>query len=460
VRATVEPVEGTGSEDATEAGPSPQLVRVAVEVDEADLEPAIAEAWRQIAKEVRLPGFRPGKAPRRLLEQQLGSGYGRSEALRTALPEFYSRAVIEHDVDVIAPPELDITSGQESGPVTFHAVVEVRPQITVAGYDGLRVEVPSPEIPEAEVDEQIDRFRAQYGELTPVERPAAEGDYVTIDLHGTRDGQEVEGLSADDYLYLVGSGLITPAFDEHLRGASVGDVLEFESPHPDPEQDPVTFRVLVKEVQERVLPDLTDEWVADATEFDTVEAFRDDVRARLSQAREAQTRASVRARIGAELARLVDEAVPHALVSTELEGRVQNLVLQLQGRGISLEDYLRITGRDAESFTAELRSAAEEAVKVDLALRAVARAEGLEASDDEVDEEIARMIRDLDVDLETAKEQLRTSGQLSAVRSEVSKRKALEWLVEHSEVVDPDGQPIPEEYLSMPDHEHDHDHDH
>jgi trigger factor len=455
VKATVEPVEGTPVMEPK--------VKVAVEIDETELEPAVEQAWREIAKEVRLPGFRPGKAPRSLLEKQFGAGYARSEALRQALPDFYSQAVIDHDVDVIAPPDLDITAGEESGDVAFEAVVDVRPTVTVAGYGGLRVEVPSPEVPDEEIDEQIDRLRSQYGELNEVDRPAADGDYTTVDIHGTRDGEEVDGLTADDYLYLVGSGMIASEFDEHLTGAKAGDVLQFDAEHPDPEQDAVEFRILVKDVKERVLPDLTDEWVAEATEFSTVEELREDTRSRLAEAREGQTRISVRARIGVELAKLVDDEVPEALVSAEMQNRLQNLAYQLQGRGIALDDYLQITGRDPESFTAELKEAADEAVRVDLALRAVAVAEGLEATDEQVDTEILQLIATADVDLDEARDQLRSGGQLSAVRSDLSNRNALEWLVDHSEVVDPDGNPIAEEYLQLPDepepHDHDHDHD-
>lgn len=486
MRSSVEPLEGKqgtsgGADDeakdessaeseSTGSEANGRFVRLEVHVDEAELEPAIEAAWREIAKEVRLPGFRPGKAPRKLLEKQFGTGYARSEALRSALPEFYSRAVVEHDVDVIAPPDLDITEGEESGDVTFSAVVEVRPEITVGGYQGLRVEVPSPEVPDEEIDAQIDRLRGQYAELADVDRPVADGDYVKIDLQGSQDGEPVDGLSADDYLYLVGSGMISAELDEQLTGSKVGDILEFEADHPDPEQGKVQFRVLVKGVQERVLPELTDEWVAEATEFDTVEELREDTRSELAKAREAQTRLSVRSRIGTELARLVDEDVPEAMVRGEIQYRIESIAYQLQGRGIGLEDYLRLTGNDPETFTAQIREAAEEAVRVDLALRAIAAAEGLEATDEELDEEIARQIVGTDLDLDEARRQLQDGGQLSAVRSDVSKRKALEWLVEHSEVVDTDGNPVPEELLRLPeedehehghDHEgHDHDHDH
>lgn len=446
MRSTIEPAEGN-------------KVKVAVEIDEAELEPAVDAAWRQIAKEVRIPGFRPGKAPRKLLERQFGGEYARSEALKSALPEFYSQAIIEHDVDVIAAPDLDITSGEDEGPVSFEAIVEVRPEVQVAGYDGLRVEVPRAEATDEEVDEQIDRLRSQYGELTEVDRAAAEGDYVTIDISGTQDGEEVDGLTADDYLYLVGSGMIAKEFDEHLTGASAGDELEFDADHPDPDEDTVHFRVKVKNVKERVLPELTDEWVADATEFETVEELRADTRERLSANRAEQVRVAVRNNLATELAKLVDEEPPEAMVSGEMQARLENMARQLGASGIRIEDWLQITGRDPESFAAELREAAEEAAKVDLALRAVAAAEGIEATDEDLEEEVAEMIGGTDLSIEDAIGQLRDAGQLSALRSEIAKRKTLEWLVEKSEFVDEDGEPVPDELLQPP-AEHDHDHDH
>lgn len=252
MKATLEPVP-----DTPDLEPK---VKLTVQVEEVELEPAIAAAWKEIAKEVKIPGFRPGKAPRALMEKQIGSGYARAEALNRAIPEFYGEAIIENDVDVIAQPELDITDGEESGDVTFTAVVGVRPSINIAGYGSLRVEVPSPEVATEDIDAQIDRIRSQYGELEVVERAAASDDFVTVDISGTQDGEEVDGLTADDYLYRVGSGMIASELDENLLGASAGDVVEFTAEHPDPEQDDVDFRVVVKEVKERVLPELTDEW--------------------------------------------------------------------------------------------------------------------------------------------------------------------------------------------------------
>ncbi len=363
-------------------------------------------------------------------------------------------------MDVVAPPELDITEGEESGDVTFEAIVEVRPTVTIEGYESLRVEVPSPQVTDDEIDAQVDRLRGQYGELSDVERQAGDGDYVTIDLRGSRDGEVVDGLEAEGYSYLIGSGAVVAAFDEQLLGVSAGEEVKFTAAHPDPsDEETVDYEITVGAVQERVLPDLTDEWVADATEFEGVAEFRNDTRTRLESGREDATRSSVRARVAAELAKLVEMEPPESMVSSDFQGRLQQMSGQLAQSGIAMEDYLRIMGKEPDTFAAELREAAEEGVLVDLALRAVAAAEGLEATEEELQDEVAEFIGDGDLSIEEGIAQLRDAGQLSAVRSEIANRKAMEWLIERAEVVDPEGLAIPPHLLTPPEHDHDHDHD-
>ncbi|MGB6059661.1 MAG: trigger factor [Microthrixaceae bacterium] len=447
MKSTIEPLEGN-------------KVKVVVEFDEAELEPSIAQAWREIAKEVRIPGFRPGKAPRKLLEKQFGTDYARAEALKNAVPEFYSQAVIGEDIDVIAAPDVEIISGEEEGPVTFEAIVETRPIVQVAGYGSLRVEVPNPEATDAEIDEQIDRLRTQFSELVEVDRAAADGDYVTIDISGTQDGEEVDGLTADDYLYLIGSGMIASEFDENLVGAKAGDKPVFTAEHPDPDEDEVEFALEVKNVKERVLPELTDAWVADATEFETVQELRDETRNNISGSRRSDTAIAARNNIGTELAKLVEIDAPESMVSSEVQGRLSNLSQQLQRSGMRLEDFLQMSGQDIEEFSAGLKESAEESIKVDLALRAVIAAEGLEATDEEVDEEIESFIGGADMSLEDARTELQDAGQIPAVRSEIAKRKAMEWLVDRTQVVDPDGVEVDPSLLVLPENDHDHDHDH
>ena len=430
MRSTVAPLEGN-------------KVKLSVEVDENEFDKAINDAFRKIAREVRVPGFRPGKAPRKVLERRLGPQVGREQALHDALPEYYAQALTENDVDAIDAPHIDITSGEEEGPVAFDAVVEVRPVVQVPGYGGLRVEIPRPEPSEEEIDAQIDRMRQVQSTFADVERPAREGDSVTIDITGTLEGEAQDGLTADDYSYTVGSGVITPEVDTQLTGAKAGDILEFDATHPDPDEDrQLRFRVLVKNVRERVLPDADDAWASENSEFDSVDELRASLQERGSRVRRAQAQGALREATGAALARLVEEEVPEALVGQELNNRAQELAMRLQAQGLTAEQWLAITGKSSEDLTAELREAAETSAKVDLALRAVADAELIECTDDELDHELGHVAERVGESVTKVRAEFERGGQLAAVRSDVRKRKALDWLLERVEIVDEDGHAI------------------
>ncbi|MCL4139750.1 UNVERIFIED_CONTAM: hypothetical protein GTU68_015018, partial [Idotea baltica] len=259
-------------------------VKLSVEVEVSEFDQDLDVAFRALAKDVKLPGFRQGKAPRKVLEARIGSSYARQEAFRTALPSYYSAAVKEHEVDVIAAPEFEIVSGHEEGPVTFDAVVEVRPEVEVAGYEALEVELPELRVTDEDVEKAVDQMRQQFVELEKVDRSSQEGDRVKMNLSTTHEGEEVSGMTADDYLYEVGSGGILPEVDEGLVGVSAGDSIEIKSDHPDEDQDePLVFSIEILEVQESVLPEPTDEWVKENSEFETHEDLQADYREKLSE---------------------------------------------------------------------------------------------------------------------------------------------------------------------------------
>jgi trigger factor len=430
VKTTVSPLEGN-------------KVKLSVEVDEDEFDKAINDAFRKISREVRVPGFRPGKAPRKVLERRLGPQVGREQALHDALPEYYAQALTDNDVDAIDAPEIDITSGEEEGPIAFDAVVEVRPNVTVPGYGGLRVEIPRPEMSDEEVDAQIERMRQVQATFSDVDREARDGDAVNIDITGTLDGESQDGLTADDYSYTVGSAAVTPEVDDQLRGAKAGDVLEFDATHPDPDEErQLRFKVLVKQVREQVLPDADDAWASENSEFDSVDELRASLQERGSRVRRAQAQGALREATGAALARLVEEEVPEALVGQELNNRAQELAMRLQAQGLTAEQWLAITGKSSEDLTAELREAAETSAKVDLALRAVADAELIECTDDELDHELGHVAERVGESVTKVRAEFERGGQLAAVRSDVRKRKALDWLLERVEIVDEDGHAI------------------
>jgi trigger factor len=437
MRATAEPVEGN-------------QIRLSVEIDEPEIERVLDETVRSLSRQARIPGFRPGRVPRRVLEAHMGGPVAlRAEALREALPDFYAQAVADAEVDPIAPPEIDITSGEEHGPLAFDALVQIRPTVAIPGYGGLVVTVPSPVVTDDEIDRQLDLMRDTEAELVEVGRPAVDGDNVTIDLRGTGgDGEEVVNL--EDFMYEVGSGRVAPELDVELRGAKVGDILAFTATRPGSPE--VAFRVLVKDVKEKRLPHLTDEWAAESSEFSTVAELREDLGRRIGTAKGLQARFAKRENALTALAELVDEAeVPDILVEEEVRQRVHDLSHRLEEQRISIEQFLEATGRTGEELVAQVRVESQRAVRADLALRALADAEALEVTDDDLTAEIEAMAARLETEPEALRQQLDRAGRTAAVRSEQRKSKALTWLLDHVGMVDEEGNEVTGEELTEPD---------
>jgi trigger factor len=451
MQSTVEPVQGPDPGDAEDIAPDTaptavSKVKLHITVPAAEFDKAIDAAFRKLAREVRIPGFRPGKAPRRLLEARLGSDIAREQALQDALPQYYVDAVTEHDVDVIAPPEIEILAGKDDGDVEFDAIVEVRPQIRLLGYDELRVELPYRTISDEDVDKQVDALRERFADLEDSDYPLIDDSYATIDISGTANGESVEGLTASDFLYRVGSGMVVPELDEQLRGTKPGAILEFDAALPERfgEQagEDVKFRVMVKEAKRKVLPELTDEWAKEASEFASVEELRDDIRTRLEVVQKLQTQMAVREKVLETAADLVPVEAPQTLVDTETRRRVEDLAHRLSHQGASLEQYLEVTGQEPQAFVDAIRSEAARSVLADLALRAVVTQEEIAATDEEVDAEVVRLAERTEQKPDRIRKELERSGALEAVRSDVVRGKALEFLVEHTTVVDEDGNVI------------------
>jgi trigger factor len=437
MRATTEPLEGN-------------LVRLSVEIDEPEFDRALGDVVRSLANQVRVPGFRPGKVPRKVLEARLGgAGALRAEALRESLPDFYARAVVDTELDPIAQPEIDITAGKDNGAVSFDAVVQVRPLVAIPGYDGLTVTLPSLAVTEDEVQRQLDRLRENDAELEVVDRPAIDGDQVTIDLHGS-DASGAELVGVDDYLYEVGSGSVVPELDAELHGAKAGAILAFDAPNPNEPETTVAFRVLVKEVKVKKLPEVTDEWAAESSEFATVAELRADIEDRIRRVKLMQSQMAWRQKSLEALSGLVsDDDVPEVLVDAEVNERLHDLQHRLEAQKLSLTEYFQATGTSPDDLLVAVRVDAQAAVKSDLALRALVEAEELTLSDEELDAEIATMAERMGTTPTELRRQLDTAGRTGAVRSELRKAKAMEWLLDHVDLFDEEGNPIAREDLKV-----------
>ena len=421
-------------------------VRLRVNVPASEFEPAIDAAFKKLAREVRIPGFRPGKAPRRLVEARVGLDVARQEAIRDALPGYYERALRENDLEPIAAPEIDITSGDDDPNMAFDAVVEIMPTVDVAGYGGLRVVVPNLDVTDDEVDARVEQTRNQFGELVSVSRTARDGDNVSIDRKVTRHTETL--IAADDELYEVGSGRFGPEMDENLRGSRAGDILKFNVHHEDVGE--VTFQILVKDVREKVLPALTDEWVDQETEFESVEEMRAKYRQEMEAVRKLEAALQVRDKVVEALIELVDDDIPEALVNTEMERRLRSFSHRLSHQGVDVGRFLESLGDQQEEFVGQLRAESVNAVKADLGLRAVADLEAIEVTDEEVDREVDDIARQRKKNPKAVRKELENEDQLPAVRSGIRKTKALEWLIAHTEFVDEEGRVIDRSQLTTP----------
>ncbi len=417
-------------------------VKLSVEIDEVEFDRNIDKAFRKIANEIRIPGFRQGKAPRQLLQAQIGLGAARSQAIQDSIPEYLALAVREHDVDLIATPQIEVTKGEEDGVLGFDATCEVRPIVTVPGYNGLRIELPALLVKEEDVDDAMKSERSRHGVLKDVDRAIAKGDHVSLDLSGTREGTPVPGLNVEDWAYEVGKGWVSASFDEKLTGEKLGSTITY-SEAPNGTTDIAEMTVVVKKVQEMVLDDLTDEWVAEhVSEFETVDAWKASLRKRLEEIKLNQTRSVFVERTTAALAELVTIDIPEAMIASDLQARVRNTVEQFQSQGVSIDQWLSATGQTTESFIDNLRNESQKAVRVDLALRAVAVAQAITASEDDIEQEIERIAMQVGRKVNQVRKAYQENDALTELAAQIHKSQAVDWLLRNSTLVDPEGNAI------------------
>ena len=414
-------------------------VKITVEVDSAAVDAAVDATAKAFAQDINIKGFRKGKAPRQMIEARIGGPRVlRAEALNASIPDFYARAVADTMIDPIAQPSIHITSGEESGDLTFEAEVEVRPELEISGYTGLKVTIPSPVPTDDEIEVQVKKLRETDAELVTVDRGVATGDYVVLAIEATDPADETNRISLSDYTYHVGSDTLTDGLDELILGLKSGETLELIGRGPGGVT--MTWNFSLGEVQEQVLPELTDEWVEENTDYATIEALREGLTAQMSRMKVVEAQMSRRDATLNTLGDLIDESLlPEALIESETDYRVHDLEHRLSSQGLDLGMFLRVTNQTPESIVETLKADAKKGVRVDLALRALARAENLEPTEDEIAQELAETAESMGVDAAVLEENLRDSGRVIAFRAEVAKLKASRWLYDNVTYVDPNG---------------------
>jgi trigger factor len=413
-------------------------VRVEVEVAAKDVERAASRAARLMAKEMRMPGFRAGKAPPSLVIQRLGFGPVLQEAIREALPEWYERALLSSGVSPIGDPSIEMTETpeEEGQPLEFKFEVGVRPPATLGDYKGLEVGREEKDAPDEVVDTEIERIREGFARLEPVERESAEGDSLLIDFEGLLDGTAFEGGKAEDYLLGLGSGQLIEGFEEQLTGAKAGDEVEVKVTFPDEYQaenlagQDAVFNVKVKEVREKILPELDDDFASDASEFDTLEELRADIAEKVSSALNSRAEEDFRiAAIDAAVAASTVD-VPDDLVTARATERWERMERQLAGRGMDPNAFLQMQGKTREELISESKPDALKELKREAVVTAIADAEGIEVTDEELVEALAHSAEHERTTPEKLLARLRESGRDAMIAEDIKARKAIELVAE------------------------------
>lgn len=427
--------------NVTDAGPFEKLLTL--QVAEGDLEAAKTEAARRLSKDLKIKGFRPGKAPRRIVEATVGPERLRSEAIDDLLPTLVGDALREIDIRPAAPPQVESMKDVETG-LEVEVKVTTWPRLEqIPDYQGIEIEVTAPDVTDDEVDGQVDRFREQFADLETVERPATDGDFVSINLSATRNGKPIEEAVANDLIYEIGSGSFIDGLDGELLGQSSGSIIKFDAPLPagfgELAGQEVTMQVLVKEVKERKLPELTDEWVGEVTEFSNVAELRTELTRRIEEVKRGSALNQLRTGLLESLLAEIDLEVPEAIINAEMESTLHRFAHQLEEQGVSITDYLQVTGQDQQVFVDDLRNQADRNVRTDLLLEAIAEAEGVEVTEEELDEIVRALAQQTGADVDEFKAEFAESAQEKAVQSDILKRKALDALINSAVPVDENG---------------------
>ncbi|WP_406237036.1 trigger factor [Nocardia sp. NBC_01009] len=423
---------------------SPTRVRINVEVPFEELKPDFDKAYKALANQVRIPGFRPGKAPAKLIEARVGRGAILEQVVNDVLPARYSEAVTTSEVKVIGQPEIEITKIEDGLELAFTAEVDVRPEITLPAYDGIEVSVDAFSIGDEDIEEQLQSLRQRFGTLTGVERPVEDGDFVSIDLSATVDGADVPEAATTGLSHEVGSGQLIEGLDEALTGLSAGESAEFTSTlvageHAGKE---AVITVTVGSVKERELPEADDDFAQLASEFDTLEELKADLRTRVERVKKVEQAGEIRDKVLEALLEQVEVPLPEAVVKAEIDAVLHDAVHGFDHDEDAFAAALEAQGSTREEFDNDTKESAEKSVKTQLLLDAIAEAENTQVGQEELTERILFQSQRYGLSPEQFIQQVQQAGQLGAVFADVRRGKALAGVVGQVKVTDSEGNSV------------------
>jgi trigger factor len=423
----------------------PTRVRMAIEVPWGDLDHAFGEVYKELGRQVRVPGFRPGKVPNRVLDQRIGRPVVLEQVVQHAIPEVYSEVVRENQVRVLGQPDIEVTRLDDNDTLAFTAEVDVSPKLELPALDELAVTVDDVEVTDEEIDQQVSVMRERFSMLTGVDRPAQDGDFVSLDLEARVDDEVLEDGTTSGMSYEVGSGSLMEGLDDAVRGLSADGSATFETelqqgPHAG-RQAQVT--VTVRSVKAKELPELDDEFASTASEFDTLAELRDDVRARLQRVKTMQQGAQARDKLVEHLLQAVEVPIPEGLVDREIEWRNRAMESELQQAGMDWDTFVQMSGVEGrEAYEAEQRTQIEEAIRTQFVLDAIADAREITVDNDDLSAQIMAQAQRSRMSPEQYAQQLQQGGNIAEFVADVRRTKALAQLLEQTTITDASGNVV------------------
>jgi trigger factor len=428
----------------------PTRVRLAIEVPWGDLDHAFGEVYKELGRQVRVPGFRPGKVPNRILDQRIGRPVVLEQVVQHAVPEVYSEVVRENQVRVLSQPDVEVTRVDDGEAIAFTAEVDVAPQLELPSLEGLAVTVDDVEVTDEEIDAQIDTMRERFAMLTGVDRPAADGDYVSIDLEATLNGEVLEDGTTTGMSYEVGSGQLMEGLDEAVRGLSADESATFSTALLSGEHagESADIVVTVRTVKAKDLPELDDEFASTASEFDTIAELREDVRTRLARVKTLQQGAQARDKLVEQLLEVTEVPVPEKLVATEVAWRTRAMENELQQAGMDWDAYFSAAGVESKDvYDAEMKQNVENAIRTQFVLDSIADAREVTVDNDDLSAQIMAQAQRSRVSPEQYAQQLQQGGNIADFVADVRRTKALAQLLEETTITDASGNTVDLEAL-------------
>ncbi|WP_438444369.1 trigger factor [Gorillibacterium sp. sgz5001074] len=410
-----------------------------VEVAADRVDAALDKAFKKVAAKVNVPGFRKGKVPRAMFEKRFGVESLYQEALDILLPEAYMEAVQEAGIEPVDRPEVDVQQIGKGQELKFTAKVTVKPEIQLGDYKGIELPAPSLEVTEEDIAAELKQLQQRHAELTVIEEGTAEnGDIAVIDFEGFLNGEVFEGGQAEKYSLELGTGTFIPGFEEQVVGMAKGEEKEIEVTFPENYHSeelkgkPVTFKVKLHDIKRKNLPELDDEFAKDVSEFDTLEEYKQDISKRLAERKEQNAQREKENAVVAKAAELADLEIPEAMIGSEVENMLEDFGNRLKMQGMSLEMYFQFSGQNEEALKEQMRGDAEKRVRQNLVLEAIAKAEGIEATEEDLNEELEKLSKQYQRTPEELRAVLIANGNLGNLMNDLVTRKTIEFLLQHS----------------------------